>query len=196
MRKNLCFLLVIFTLAACHNKNQETNNSLNEVGKEQSSLIQAYQKTDSLRLIGAVDVAASEDFVRQAWNFYEKYPEEKITPEMLTNSAIASMTLAKYYKEMPPGDIPMKIKHAEHALLIFNTLIKVYPDYEGIKVSYLNKGIVYDDILEDYLSADMEYREYIHKYPHDSVSVNLSNYLPFLGKTADEIFEEIQKKNS
>ena len=196
MKKSLYFLLVIFTLAACHNKNQEANKSLSEAGKEQSALIQSYQKTDSLRLVGAVDVAASEEFIQQAWSFYEKYPEEKITPEMLTNSAMASMTLAKYYKEVFPDDVPTKIKYAEKALLIFNTLIKVYPDYEGIKVAYLNKAFVYDDILEDYPSAEMEYREFIHKYPHDSVTEGLSNYLQFIGATPDEIYEEIKKKNS
>ena len=195
MRKNLCFLLVIFTLSACQNKNQETNNASKEIGKEQSSLIQAYQKIDSIRLTGAVDIAASEDFIQQAWNFYEKYPEEKMTPEMLINSAMASMTLAKYYKKMLSDDVPTKIKYAEKALLIFNTLIKVYPDYEGIKVAYLNKAFVYDDILEDYPSADLEYREFIHKYPHDSVTEGLSNYLKFLGATPDEIYEEIKKKN-
>ena len=190
MKRVIYCLLLASLFFSCSEKNKKT--SLEEISKAQSSMIQAYQKADSLRHEGVIDVNLSDSFIQQALAFYEMYPEEKMAPEMLVNAGVLSMTLAKYFKDIHPDDISSKVKYAEQALSIFNIILKVYPDYEGVKNSHLNKGIIYDDILEDYASADTEYREFIHKYPHDSIAINIANYLQYLGKTPEEIMMEFE----
>lgn len=192
MKRIVYFIALVILFASCEEKTKR--NSLEEIGKTQSQMLQAFQKVDSLRHEGIVEENIMNDFIDQAHAFYELYPEEKVAPEMLVNAGVASMTLAKYYKETQPDDIASKAKYARQALSTFDIIVKVYPDYSGVKKSYLNKALIYDDILEDYSSAELEYREFIHKYPHDSISYNLSNYLQYLGKTPEEIMAEFSTK--
>jgi tetratricopeptide (TPR) repeat protein len=107
---------------------------------------------------------------------------------MLWNAAIAGMTYAKYAKELMRDSTAM-MKYAQKSIQIFDIIQKVYPDYENSKNTYLYRGVIYDDILEDYEKAKSEYSEYIYKHPNDSASSNLKEYLKYLGVTTNEIYQ-------
>ena len=70
----------------------------------------------------------------------------------------------------------------------------IYPENPNIKYCYFHRGTIYDDILEDYRSAENEFRELIHRFPDDSLSINISAYIQYLGKTPEQIMAEIEKE--
>lgn len=190
MKRYLYFLLLlsILTSFSC-NRKQETN-PIEEKSKVQSELIDSYLKADSLYKQGIINVDVMSDFVEHAEKFAEAYPEEPIAPEYLFKAGVLSMTLAR------ASNVKEEIaQYAKKSLEIFNQIQKVYPDYEGVKNCIFYRGTTYDDILHDYKSAEIEFRDYIHKYPQDSVSQILKDYLVNgLGKSPDEIAADILKK--
>lgn len=188
MKRIIYFLSMVFLLVSCTENSK--NTTLEEKGRAQSALLLSFQKADSLRQTGAMNIELYKRFIDQAVAFYEEYPEESITPEMLQNAGVSSMTVAKFIKEFNAEDESGIVEYAKKGIEIFDLIQKVYPDYEGAKKAYLNRGIIYDDILGDYKSAEYEYMEYITKYPHDSISVNLRYYIQYLGKTPEEIIAE------
>jgi hypothetical protein len=193
MKKLFYILLIALLFTSCNEKKK--NNIIEDKIMVQSTMMQTYQKADSLRKTGIIDTVLFNNFINQAISFANKYPEDETTPEILLNAGFSSMIMAKYTKETNPDDKISMVKFAKQGISIFNKIQKVYPDYEGVKFCYYNRGIIYDDILEDYPSADFEYREYINKYPNDSISNNLRDYLKFLGKSPDEIMSQIEKNN-
>ena len=181
-------LLITLTLLSC--KNKQEVNPVEEKSKVQSELIDSYLKADSLYKQGIIDVDVMSVFVTHAEQFADLFPEEQIAPEYLFKAGVLTMTLARASNQKEEI-----AQYANKSLEIFNQIQKVYPDYEGVKNCIFYRGTTYDDILHDYKSAEIEFRDYIHKYPQDSISQILKVYLVNgLGKSPDEIAADIMKK--
>ncbi len=186
MKKIICPLLSIFLLLffSCSEKNKIA--VIEESSKQQSELLEAYCKVDSLRQQGRVEEETYKAFIEKALDFYRVFPEESITPQMLWSAGMASMTYAKYVKDYVSNKTDV-LNYARKGIEIFDIIQKVYPDYENAKDTYFNRGVIYDDILNDYENAKYEFTEYMTKYP-DSTSA-LQEYIQYLGATPDEIFQ-------
>ena len=63
--------------------------------------------------------------------------------------------------------------------------------------NYYYKGQIYEN-LGNTSDAEKEYRELVRRYPQSDIGKSTAEYLKAGGfeKSADEIWEEIQKKNS
>jgi len=191
MKKCLYFLFVLSILISSSCKSKQESNPIEEKSKMQSELIQSYLSADSIYKMGVVNIPIMTTFVDNAQKFAAAYPEESIAPEYLFKAGVLSMTLARSAQNKE--DIA---KYAQKALDIFNSIQKVYPEYEGVRNCIFYRGTTYDDILHDYKSAEIEFRDYIHKYPQDSISSILKDYLVNgIGKSPDEIAADILKKN-
>ncbi|MDR1758431.1 MAG: hypothetical protein LBR51_05695 [Bacteroidales bacterium] len=193
MRKLLypLYLLFLSGLFSCQQTTPLNQRNLEELSVCQKKMVHNFHILDSMQLLGQFDPNKSDDFIEDVLSFYNKYPEEQITPALLDNAALVSMSLAMYYKDMHPEDGKLKTKYAKQALNIFNKILKVYPDYSRSALIAYQKGVIYDNILEDYAKAETEYRKFIHKKPHDSLAINISNYLPYIGKSTKEIMDSI-----
>ncbi|HPE40189.1 MAG TPA: hypothetical protein PLI77_03775 [Bacteroidales bacterium] len=190
MKRCLYFLLLLITLTLLSCKNKQEVNPVEEKSKVQSELIDSYLKADSLYKQGIIDVDVMSVFVTHAEQFADLFPEEQIAPEYLFKAGVLTMTLARASNQKEEI-----AQYANKSLEIFNQIQKVYPDYEGVKNCIFYRGTTYDDILHDYKSAEIEFRDYIHKYPQDSISQILKVYLVNgLGKSPDEIAADIMKK--
>lgn len=191
MKNQIYILLLISFMFFMSCKNKQESNPIEQKSKIQSELIQSYLKADSIYKMGAINIDVMTQFVDNAEKFASEYPEESIAPEYLFKAGVLTMTLAR------SSDVKEEIaKYAKKSLEIFNNIQKVYPDYEGVKNCIFYRGTTYDDILHDYKSAEIEFRDYIHKYPQDSISLILKDYLVNgLGKSPDEIAADILKKN-
>ena len=101
-----------------------------------------------------------------------------------------------YRKNSGIENLKHEIAQGTTGSITFIDIYEIYPEYEGVKNCIFYRGTTYDDILHDYKSAEIEFRDYIHKYPQDSVSAILKDYLVNgLGKSPDEIAADILKKN-
>jgi tetratricopeptide (TPR) repeat protein len=180
---------VIFVLILMQGCNKTSNNTLlQEKGKAQMTVLQLLQTIDSLGFLGEYDPVIVKDYIAKAEEFGSNYPEDLTAAEFLYKAGLMAMTVAK------ASDNPAETAlYSQKAILIFNDIQRIYPDFNGIRDCVINKAIIYEDILHDYKNAEIYYREFIARYPTDTLSVNLESYLPFLGKSAEEIMAEVEK---
>jgi hypothetical protein len=191
MRTNIYFLTFLISILLFLSCNSKKENSPIEIkGKTQTELLQSLKVVDSLYDLKIIDIPIMSKFVENSKQFAADYPEEKLTPTYLFKAGVLSMEMANYAE-----DKETIVKHAQEALSIFSNIQKIYPDFENVNLCLYNRGVIFDVILNDYNSAEIEYRDYIHKYPKDSNTIWLKEYVDkHLGKTPDELFQDINKK--
>ena len=195
MRKLLYFLCLPLLLLACNTSPEQSANDIQTKGADQAELLQTYNKADSLYQQGIISRELFDDFITHTIKFADTYPENEITPDMLSKAGVACMILAKNCSMEQYPDQEVIEAYARKGLSIFEKIQATYPDYEGVRNCYLNRAIIYDDILHKYLDAEYEYREFLHKYPDDSACENIRTYLRVLGKSDEEIMAEIEHKD-
>ena len=171
-------------LVACHNGNRTGQQSIRQ---ETDSLMASYHYSDSLyALCGRIDTAAFSDFISRAMAFAEAHPQDTLAPGMLYRAGVGSMILAKSAETAE-----YRATNAKRALAIFNQFQEQYPEHEQAKLCYWQRAIVYDDILGDWRSAEIEYRDFINRFPNDSLTPVFEQYLTLLGKSESEIEETL-----
>ena len=187
--KKIFACLTVFTLIFATSCYRESNNPLlQEKGKSQTSLLQLLQQIDSLSCLGEFDPAISKNYITKTEEFSVTNPEDPMTAEFLYKGGLLAMTVAK-----SSGNPEETQQYSQKALTIFNNILKIYPDFGDIGNCILNKGVVYDDILQDYDNAEIFYREFIARYPNDTLAIRLESYLQYLVKSPEEIIESSEK---
>lgn len=191
MNKVYTFLLIALLLCiACNQENDKNSvNNIEQISHNENQLIELWQKIDSLNSIGIIDTTLINTFLTSAKSFSENNPGAPNVPNILLNAGQLTMVLAKITE-----DPIMRAKNAKEGLDIFNKFQMIYPENPNIKYCYFHRGTIYDDILKDYRSAENEFRELIHRFPNDSLSINISAYINHLGKTPEQIMAEIAKE--
>ena len=183
----VCF--TIFTLIFVTSCYREPNiPPLQEKGKSQTSLLQLLQQIDSLSSLGEFDPVITKDYIAQTEEFSEVNPEDPMAAEFLYKGGLLAMTVAKSSRN--PEETQ---QYSQKALAIFDNILKIYPDFSGVNNCILNKGVVYDDILHDYDNAEIYYREFMARYPNDTLAIKLEPYLQYLGKSPDEIMASCER---
>ena len=192
MRKLLYFISIVLLLFSCNKSKNQGTNMVQEESGDQTELMQAYDKADSLYQQGIISQELFDHFITQTIKFADVYPENEITPDMLSKAGVACMILAKNASIEQNPDQEVVENYAHKGISIFEKIQATYPDYEGVRNCYLNRAFIYDDILQKYLDAEYEYREFLHKYPDDSACENIRSYLQVLGKSDEEIMASIE----
>ena len=189
MKSKLLIGSAIFLLAFGTSCYKSANTTLlQQKGKEKSTVLQLLQQIDSVENLGEIDFDALTNFIDSAKSFSNKYPEDPMTPEFLYRSGLIAMTIAKASNNFEETKLFCKT-----ALVIFDDIQMIYPDFNGVKNCILNKGVIYEDILHDFDNAEIFYREFIAKYPTDTLAINIESYLPYLGKSPEEIMSKTGK---
>ena len=180
MKRIITILLAGLFLAACGGKDRAKKT---EIKAETDSLMAAYHYSDSLyALCGRIDTAAFSDFITRAMAFAEAHPQDTLAPGMLYRAGVGSMILAKSAETAE-----YRATNAKRALAIFNQFQEQFPEHENARLCYWQRAIVYDDILGDWRSAEIEYRDFINRFPNDSLTPVFQQYLTILGKSETEI---------
>jgi hypothetical protein len=180
--------LAIFVLAFMPGCHRTSNNTLlQQKGKAQTAVLQLLQTIDSMENLGD-DLDLVKEYIAKAEEFGDTYPEDIMSAEFLYKAGLMAMTVAK-----ASDDLEEIAFFSQKALLIFNDIQLIYPDFNGVGNCIINKGIVYEDILHDYENAEVSYREFIARYPTDTLAINLESYLPYLGKSPEEILASFGK---
>ncbi|MCQ2284075.1 MAG: hypothetical protein MJZ57_04150 [Bacteroidales bacterium] len=185
--KRLNFLLIAFCIVAftaCHKGNHKSSlGSKND----QKELLELYQHADSLYYkCGRIDTTAFAQFIQKAQAFADAHPKDAKAPEMLYRAGIGSMILAK-----AAPNREQTAKYAKIGLSIFYKFQETYPNDEHAKYCYYQRGVIYDDILGDWRSAEDQFRDFVNRYPNDSLAPQLEQYIKLLGKTESQIDETL-----
>ena len=182
----LLSIISALLLAACGGPKERAEQKTAQL--EADSMLAAYHYSDSLyAACGRIDTAAFGDFITRAMAFAEAHPQDTLAPGMLYRAGVGSMILAKSAETAE-----YRATNAKRALAIFNQFQEQYPEHENAKLCYWQRAIVYDDILGDWRSAEIEYRDFINRFPNDSLTPIFEQYLTILGKSESEIEETLK----
>jgi tetratricopeptide (TPR) repeat protein len=183
MKRIIPIAITALILAACHNGQRAEQK---KIRLESDSLLAAYNYSDSLFAVGGIiDTAAFGEFIDRATVFAEKHPSDTLAPVMLYRAGVGSMILAKSADRK--GNMDSRARNAKRALAIFNQFQEQYPELDQARLCYWQRAIVYDDILGDWRSAESEYRDFINRYPNDSLTPVFQQYITLLGKSETEL---------
>jgi TolA-binding protein len=179
-------IFILVFIPTCH---RTTNNMmLQQKRKSQTTLLQLLQKIDSLSNFGDDFHLVYKDYIAEAEEFGEEYPEDPMSAEFLYKAGVLAMKIAEAAE-----DNAEKLLYCQKALLIMDEILLIYPDFYEVKNCVLYKGVIYDYLLMDYENAEIYYREFIARYPTDTLAVNVESYLPYLGKSPEETFGQFGK---
>ena len=184
MRRTLIAALCIAAAVAaggCHGRTGD--GPRHKLGSKQQNILRLYNMADSIYYKeGRIDTAAFLRFIDKAVDFATTYPDDEISPDMLYRAGVGSMIIAKASETSD-----RRAAYCKKAIAIFNQFQAAYPGHEKYRYCYYQRGVIYDDILGDYNSAEDQYREFINRYPDDPMSPDLEAYLKLLGRSDDEI---------
>jgi tetratricopeptide (TPR) repeat protein len=189
MKRIIPIAIAALILASCGGGQRAEQKRIQQ---ESDSLLAAYHYSDSLyAACGIIDTTAFGNFIDRATAFAEAHPGDTLAPGMLYRAGVGSMILAKSADRK--GNMEARARNAKRALAIFNQFQEQYPELDQARLCYWQRAIVYDDILGDWRSAESEYRDFINRYPNDSLTPVFQQYLTLLGKTEAEIEEQLAK---
>ncbi len=106
-------------------------------------------------------------------------PQSDKAPEFLFSAAQTSKLLQTYDK----------------CISLFDWIIEKYPSHMKAENSAFMKGFLFDNDLKDTALARKFYLEFIQKFPKSEFVDDAQMLINNLGKTEEEILEELQKKN-
>lgn len=113
-------------------------------------------------------------------DFISKYPGDSLASKYLFEEARIYQSRGEYKK----------------AITVLDRLLKDFPTANECGMSVFMEGFIYANLLNDYTKAKERYELYLSKYGNENkkmahdVKLELDN----LGKSAEEIFNQIQAK--
>ena len=153
-------------------------------------MLTAYHYADSLYAsCRRIDTLAFQNFISRAVAYAEKHPGDSLAADMLFRAGVGSMILAKSADNA--GNVESRARNSKQAIAIFNQFQNDFPDHNQARLCYWQRAIIYDDILGDWRSAEIEYRDFINRYPNDSLTPIFEQYITLLGKSESEIEERL-----
>lgn len=117
---------------------------------------------------------------------YENYAEENKATDSIQSEEYLALAASLYQNTLQKLD---------KAIALNNKIIAEYPESERAVFALFNKGYIYNNYIKDTAMARNIYTEFIAKYPDHKLATDASVELQFLGKSAKEMLEEIQRKN-
>ena len=133
MRKLLYILCIATLLFSCNKSRNQNVNAVQEESIDQTELLQAYDKADSLYQQGIINKELFEDFITQAIRFADMHPENNIIPDMLSKAGVACMILAKNASMEPNPNDEYIEEYARKGISVFEKIQATYPEYEGVR---------------------------------------------------------------
>ena len=92
------------------------------------------------------------------------------------------------------GEVAMAIGMPEQALSYFQSLHKSYPNYERAAYALFLQGYIYENYLGQQGNAEEVYRQFLAAYPEHELYQDVQFSVANLGKTPEELLQEIQAK--
>jgi tetratricopeptide (TPR) repeat protein len=122
--------------------------------------------TAALQYIGAVTTHA------------QRYPEAPQSPELLYRGAEIARSIGAY----------------QRALDIYAQIEANYPDYEKAATALFMRAFTYGENLNNEAEARQLYELFLEKYPNDSFADDAALLLQTLGKSDEEIFQQLTQR--
>ncbi len=182
MKNRISFLVLtmtaLFLSTACNNtanKNETKELNQQELQKEISSL----EKQLFAELKQQPDQGETANLRDYYQEYAQRFPNDSLAPEYLFRSA----------------DLAVYLKDFGSAISMYQSIAKKYPAYARTPECLFLTGWVYDEHLKKYDLAKETYEVFIERYPESPFREAAEVSIQHLGKSPEEIMEEIMKKN-
>lgn len=152
-----------------------------------SQIADLEQKIDSLEKQNSRENVAVLNESRQKLAMtYESYADENKDTDSIQSEEYLALAASLYQNTL---------QQLDKALALNDKIIADYPESERAIFALFNKGYIYNNYIRDTSMAKSIYTDFIAKYPNHKLATDASVELQFLGKSAKEMLEEIQKRN-
>ncbi len=170
MKRILGILSIVF-LIACGG-GTENSDSMSKADR-----LQIIKDLESKALVNVekFDTATALALVKNYDLYANENPDDELTPGYLYKAVNYSSALVK----------------PELSIQFIDRIIENYPDYEKTPYCMFLKGFIYEDYLNDLENAEKSYRLFIRKYPDHNMTDAAKFSLRNLGKSPEEILEEL-----
>lgn len=169
MKKYIIFLVTVLfvgLILSCTSKKQNKYNEVKALENEVYSM-KMLDKDKGTQLIDAyVDYA-------------KEYTEDTAAAEFLFKA----------------GDIAMNMGMGSQAILYYDKVMVLFPDFEKVPESMFLKAFIYENQLGDLQQAEKFYKLFIEKYPVHVLAKDAKASLMYLGKSPEELIKIFQEKN-
>jgi outer membrane protein assembly factor BamD (BamD/ComL family) len=172
----LIFIVFIFAFSSCEGPKSESKKDNTEVSLEESiaSLEKELFNTSAVRL----DRKKALKLISLYEEYVDTYPQDKLAPEYLFKAA----------------DISMNMRRPQATIALFDRIIQEYPEYDKSSSALFLKAFVYEDQLQDYENAKINYELFLSKYPDSEFADDAQVSLRNLGKSPEELIKEFEEK--
>lgn len=142
-------------------------------------LVQIKKMEGEMFKAAELDNTKANDAIKLYTDFALYFPKDTLSPEYLFKA----------------GEVATASKKYKRALEQYETILSKYPDYKHYKETMYLKAFLLDNFLNDDAAAKLVYEEVISKYPNTNYAKDARSAIDNLGKTDEQLMEEIKKKN-
>ncbi|MBO7101774.1 MAG: tetratricopeptide repeat protein [Bacteroidales bacterium] len=162
MKRILICLLGIGLLASCGPNREKQLKAIAEHEQQLSMLEMSTEDTEFHEMI---------DLYR---TFAHDFPNDSLAPVYMMRAADASISVG----------LP------EQAVQLLDSVITLYPGFEDVGGCWFLKGYAYET-AEQFEQAREAYTYFVDNYPEHYLAPDTRKTLPYIGMTAEEMFEAI-----
>lgn len=166
MKTKIWIVLLAFTMVACKNADLE------KLTKEKD---QFYDNLQELKF----DYKDAMQLAESYRQFFQRHPKNKEIPDLTMELA----DLTNNYLNEP-----------KEAISHYSRVIEEYSKYEEVPVAIFMIATIYHDKLKDYEKSKIYYEKLINEYPDHYFVKDAKIMLDNLGKSPEELLDEILKK--
>ncbi len=127
---------------------------------------------------GGLNEQASQDFVRLAQAFADKYPQDTLAALPLYRAA----------------EVVRALNDPKKTAEIYQIVYSRYPTFSKAPEALFMLGFTYDEDLKNLTEAKKVYNKFLSLYPDHSFADDTEMLLKNLGKSDEEILKELEKQ--
>ncbi len=171
-------LIALFLMNAC----QSGNSGQKAKEPNRSELLESIQQQEN-QLFGEIkqnpDLEASKTLKDSYLSFAQSFPKDSLSPELMFRAA----------------DLSIYLKQYGEGISIYESILRKYPEYVRAPECMFLTAWVYDEHLRKFDLAKEKYEAFIKAYPESSFREAAEISIKHLGKSPEEIMQEILKKD-
>lgn len=175
--KHLFLYTTILLIASCSNPKPEEPKKLLPPKEEYVLKVKEFE-TEMHKAV-EIDNTIANNAITLYTEFALYFPEDTLAPEYLFKA----------------GEVATAAKKYKRALDCYENILMNYTDYKHYRESLYLKAFLLDNFLNDDVAAKVVYKEVIKKFPDSNYAKDAKAAIDNLGKTDEQIIEEIKKKN-
>jgi outer membrane protein assembly factor BamD (BamD/ComL family) len=168
---------IVLLLASCGASKQEEPKK--NLPPKEEYMLKVKEFEAEMHKAVEIDNTIANNAITLYTEFALYFPEDTIAPEYLFKA----------------GEVATAAKKYKRALDCYENILMNYPDYKHYRESMYLKAFLLDNFLNDDVAAKVVYKEVIKKFPETNYAKDAKAAIENLGKTDEQIIEEIKKKN-